>query len=286
MDMTTRTAFVFAGGGSLGAIEVGMLRELIHAEVRPDFVVGASAGAINAAYFAGAPDAKGVCKLQALWCSIRRRDVMPFSIRSLFLILMQRQEHLVHNGALRCLLERSLDYHQIEDATLPLHVVASERVTGHEVVLSHGSVVEAVLASSAIPGVFPPVAIKGRELVDGGVCSNTPIAAAVRLGATDVIVLPTGFACALRKPPRGWIGQTIHALSLLVARQLVHDIERFAPQVRICVVPALCPLEVSSYDYGHCAALIERAAQTTRSWLTSGGLRAIASPGPLIFHEH
>lgn len=83
----------------MGAIEVGMLRELIRAEVRPDFVVGASAGAINAAYFAGAPDAKGVCKLQALWCSIRRRDVMPFSIRSLFLILMQRQEHLVHCAA-------------------------------------------------------------------------------------------------------------------------------------------------------------------------------------------
>jgi len=284
--MNTRTAFVFAGGGSLGAVEVGMLRELIRAEVRPDFVVGASAGAINAAYFAGAPDAKGVCALQALWCNIRRRDVMPFSITSLFRILMQRQQHLVHNGALRRLLQRSLDYRMIEDAPLPLHVVASDRVTGDEVVLSRGPVIEAVLASSAIPGVFPPVAIDGIELVDGGVCSNTPIAAAVRLGATDVIVLPAGFACALGTPPRGWIGQTLHALSLLVARQLVHDIERFAPQVRICVVPALCPLEVSSYDYGHCAALIERAADTTRSWLTSGGLRAAAAPGPLVFHEH
>jgi NTE family protein len=284
--MNTRTAFVFAGGGSLGAVEVGMLRELIRADVRPDLVVGASAGAINAAYFAGAPDAKGVGELQALWCNIRRRDVMPFSFTSLFRLLLQRQEHLVHNDALRRLLQRSLDYRMIEDAPLPLHVVASERVTGHEVVLSRGPVVEAVLASSAIPGVFPPVAIEGIELVDGGVCSNTPIAAAVRLGATDVIVLPAGFACALRNPPRGWIGQTLHALSLLVARQLVHDIERFAPQVRLCVVPALCPLEVSSYDYGHCAALIERAADTTRSWLTSGGLGAIASPGPLIFHEH
>ncbi|SEA67793.1 hypothetical protein [Variovorax sp. YR216] len=68
--------------------------------------------------------------LQALWCNIRRRDVMPFSLTSFLRILLRRQEHLVHNGALRSLLQRSLDYHAIEDSQLPLHVVASERVTG------------------------------------------------------------------------------------------------------------------------------------------------------------
>lgn len=284
--MTTCTAFVFAGGGSLGAVEVGMLRELVRAEVRPYFVVGASAGAINAAFFAGAPNAEGVAALQALWCNIRRRDVMPFGFMSLCRVLMGNQEHLLNNTALRGLLERSLHYHSIEKALLPLHVVASERVTGAEVVLSRGPVVEAVLASSAIPGVFPPISIDGRELVDGGVCSNTPIAAAVKLGATDIVVLPAGFACALQTPPRGWIGQSLHALSLVVARQLVHDIERFGSQVRIRVVPALCPLEVSSYNYGHCAALIERASATTRMWLDGGGLQAAADPGPLVFHTH
>ncbi|WP_422087141.1 patatin-like phospholipase family protein [Variovorax sp.] len=284
--MTTRTAFVFAGGGSLGAVEVGMLRELVRAQVRPDFVVGASAGAINAAFFAGAPHAEGVAALQGLWCSIRRRDVMPFAFMSLFRILTGRQEHLVNNSALRQLLQRSLGYQAIEDSVLPLHVVASERVTGAEVVLSRGPVVEAVLASSAIPGVFPPVVVDGRELVDGGVCSNTPVAAAVQLGATDIVVLPAGFACALQTPPRGWISQSLHALSLVVARQLVHDMAHFSSQVRICVVPALCPLEVSSYDYGHCAALIERAATTTRTWLDGGGLHAAANPGPLVFHTH
>lgn len=284
--MTTRTAFVFAGGGSLGAVEVGMLRELVRAEVRPDFVVGASAGAINAAFFAGAPHADGVAALQALWCNIRRRDVMPFAFTSLFRVLTGSQEHLVNNGALRRLLQRSLGYHAIEDALLPLHVVASERLTGAEIVLSRGPVVEAVLASSAIPGVFPPILVDGRELVDGGVCSNTPIAAAVQLGATDIVVLPAGFSCALRTPPRGWIGQSLHALSLVVARQLVHDIAHFGSQVRIRIVPPLCPLEVSSYDYGHCAGLIERAADTTRIWLDGGGLRAAADPGPLVFHTH
>ena len=78
----------------------------------------------------------------------------------------------------------------------------------------------------------------------------------------------------------------MHALSLVVARQLVQDIEHFASRVRICVVPALCPLEISSYDDDHCAALIERAADTTRSWLHGGGLRAAPNPGPQVFHTH
>ena len=74
------TAFVFAGGGSLGAIEVGMLRELLDHGVHPGCVIGASAGAINAAYFAGRPDVDCVAMLELLWCRIRRRDIMPFTM--------------------------------------------------------------------------------------------------------------------------------------------------------------------------------------------------------------
>ena len=79
---TQRTAFVFAGGGSLGAVQVGMLRELMRAGVKADFVVGSSVGAINAAYFAGAPDAAGVDKLEKIWRGLRRHDVFPLTLRS------------------------------------------------------------------------------------------------------------------------------------------------------------------------------------------------------------
>ena len=281
-----RTAFVFAGGGSLGAVEVGMLRALVQSGLKPDFVIGASAGAINASFFAGAPTDDGVMRLEKLWREIRRRDIMPFGISSLFRVFFRRQEHLVDNSGLRRLLERCLGYGAIEQATIPLHVAASDRLTGDEVILSSGSVVDAVLASSAIPGVFPPVRIAGRELVDGGVSSNTPVSAAVRLGATHIVVLPAGFACALQMPPRGLVAQTLHALSLVVARQLVHDIERHSGRVRISVVPPLCPLDISSYDYGQCGAMIDRAALTTRQWLAGGGLAAVTEVGPLRFHTH
>ncbi|HIC7212069.1 patatin-like phospholipase family protein [Burkholderia stabilis] len=281
-----RTAFVFAGGGSLGAIEVGMLRELLNHGERPDFVVGASAGAINAAYFAGQPDGDGVAKLEALWCSIRRRDIMPFSMLGLLRTVLQNRAHLVEATALRMLLERHLRYQYVERASLPLHVVATDMLSGNEIVLSSGLVVDAVLASAAIPGVFPPVRIDDRLMVDGGVANNTPISIAVARGATRIVVLPAGFACALRKPPGSAIAQAMHALTLVIARQLVRDLAFYQSRAAICVVPPLCPLDVSPYDYTRCKELIELAAERTRAWLGEGGLGQTFIPGALHEHTH
>jgi NTE family protein len=280
------TAFVFAGGGSLGAIEVGMLRELLNRGVRPDCVIGASAGAINAAYFAGQPDAEGVAKLELLWCRIRRRDIMPISMFGLFEMMLRRRSNLVEAKALRILLENNLPYERVEQATIPLHIVATSMLSGNEVVLSSGPVVDAVLASAAIPGVFPPIRINGIDLVDGGVANNTPVSVAVELGATRIIVLPAGFACALQKPPANAIAQAIHALTLIIARQLVRDLAFYSSRAEIFVVPPLCPLDVSPYDYTQCDRLIERAAEQTRAWLSDGGLEHAFIPAELREHAH
>lgn len=285
-DPTPSTAFIFSGGGSLGAIEVGMLRELIASGERPDCVVGASAGAINAAYFAGQPDADGVAMLAALWCRIRRQDIMPFSMRGLLATILRNRPHLVEADALRLLLETNLPYRRIEEAALPLHIVATDVLNGREVVLSAGPVVDAVQASAAIPGVFPPVSIGGVELVDGGVANNTPISVAVALGVKRIVVLPAGFACALRVPPRSAIAHATHALTLVIARQLVRDLELYADRAQIHVVPPLCPLEVSSYDYSRCAQLIDKAAEKTHAWIEAGGLAQCAIPGELREHSH
>lgn len=182
------TAFVMAGGGSLGAVEVGMLRELLAWGEAPSFVVGASAGAINGAFFAALPTAAGVDRLEAIWVGLRRSDLFPFNLRSV-LGLLTRRAHLVDSAGLRALLERHLPHAQLEDSAIPVHIVASDMVTGEEVLLSNGPAVDAVLASAAIPGVFPPVRVAGRLLVDGGVSNNTPISTAMRLGATRIIVL-------------------------------------------------------------------------------------------------
>ena len=281
-----RTAFVLAGGGSLGAVEVGMLHALTEHGVQPDFVVGASAGAINGAYFASDPTPRGVAKLDQLWRGLIRRHVMPMRLADLFRIAMRR-DYLVDPSGLRRLLEKHLPYRLLEQAPLPMHVVATDMLLGQEVLISSGPTVDAVLASTAIPGVFPPVWLNGRELIDGGVANNTPISSALALGAQRIIVLPTGFACALKGLPKSAIGRALHALSLLVARQLVSDIERFNGNAALHVVPPLCPVDSSPYDYSACATLIDRATATTRTWIADGGLdRPCGVPHEMHQHSH
>ncbi len=289
MSPTPKTAFVLAGGGSLGAVEVGMLHGLAAAGITPDVIVGSSAGAINGAYFAADPTTRGVEGLEQVWRRIRRRDIMPMGLRELLWLVLRggQAAHMVEPTGLRRLLEQHLPYRTIEQARVPLHIVATDQQLGTEVLISSGPVIDAVLASTAIPGVFPPVRIDGRELIDGGVCANTPIAAAIRLGARRLFVLPTGFACALKRPPTTPIAQALHALSLLVARQLVQDIERYAPQVALHVVPPLCPVDTSTYDYSACGSLIDRARDSTREWIDRGGIeRALGLPHEMVVHGH
>ncbi|MFJ2990916.1 patatin-like phospholipase family protein [Collimonas sp. NPDC087041] len=281
-----KTAFVFAGGGSLGAIEAGMLRELIASGIQPDFLVGASAGAINSVFFAFQPHEAGTMRLEYLWRGIRRQQIMPWSLLSIMGAFRNRGSHLVRSAKLRALLYEHYGSRTLEDADLPVYVVATEMKTGNEIVLSSGSAVDAVLASTAIPGVFPPVSLGGNMLIDGGVANNTPISTAIRLGATRVIVLTTGFTCAERRQPRGALEHAMSALNLLVARQLVSDLERWASHAAIAVVAPLCPLDVSPYDYSQCGQLIDRAATETRRWLEAGGLDSKEIPNALKPHAH
>lgn len=280
------TAYVLAGGGSLGAVEVGMLRALAEHGEQADMIVGSSAGAINSAYFAADPTVHGIGKLEAVWRALTRADVLPITLANIWGVL-RRRDYLVDSAALRALLERHLPYRLLENAGLPVHVVATDLLAGEEVVLSRGPAVQAVLASAAIPGIFPPVRIDGRDLIDGGVANNTPISCAVALGATRLIVLPTGFACALAQIPRGAIGRAMHALGLLVARQLTNDVERYRNHVEVYVVPPLCPLEAAPHDYSCCGGLIDRSLEQTRTWIEGGGLhRPHDDVGMLRPHSH
>jgi len=283
---TPRTAFVLAGGGSLGAVEVGMLEALVAAGVGADLIVGASSGALNGAYFAGRPDATGVRALREIWVGLRARDVFPFSPFGSLLGVLALRDHIVDPAPLRRLLEKHLSFRALEDAPLPLHVVATDVLTGRQVVLSNGPVVPAVLASAAIPGVFPPVRIGREHLFDGGIASNTPIAAALELGAERIIVLPTGFSCEMKRPPPSALAMALHGVNLIIARQLVVDIERFTDRTQIRVIPPLCPLAIQPFDFSYASTLIERAAATTRDWLARGGLDRTGVPHELPPHAH
>lgn len=281
------TAFVLAGGGSLGAVEVGMLLALMEWGERPVFLVGASAGAINAVLFAAQPTLDGVLRMASIWQGVRRRDVFPVKLSGVVAGIFGGSSHLVSSEGLRHLLGRHLPYSRLEEALLPVHVVATDVVSGREVVLSRGSAIDSVLASTAIPGVFSPVMIDGHLLVDGGLSNNAPISVAVAKGAKRVIVLPTGFACARRAGAEGVVPRAMHAISMLIASQLLRDAEHWHnSHIELRIVPSICPLRTSPYDFTETSELISRAHVSTQAWLERGGLEVAEIPKQLGLHHH
>jgi len=282
------TAFVLSGGASLGAVQVGMLQGLAERGVRPDLVFGSSAGAINAAWVAGDPQLARLDDLATIWTGLRSREIFP--VRPLIGLLgfLGQRDSLVPPTGLRRLLERHVSFTRLEDAAIPIAVIATEVTTGREVVLDRGDTVDAVLASAAIPAVFPPVTIDGRVLMDGGVVNNTPISNAVDAGATRIYVLPTGYACALSRAPRSALGMTLQAISLLIEQQLIRDVEEFQDRVDLRVIPPLCPQPVLPADFSHAGELIARAKASALEWLERFDREGVPPDEEvnLTFHNH
>jgi NTE family protein len=261
-----------------------MLLALDEGGIVPDLIVGTSAGALNAAYVARRPWPGATAGLVAIWQQISRSDVFPFSPGLALRAVRGQSNHAVRNTALDALVRRHLPFDRIEGASVRLAIVATDLITGREVVLTHGPVAEAVLASAALPGIFPPVEVDGHVLIDGGLVDHTPLTIAVRLGADRIFVLPTGYACALSAPPRSVGGMALHALSLALHQRLAADVAAFRDAIELRVVPPLCPLDVSPADFSQATELIRRARATTATWLAKP-----SSPDPaahLGLHEH
>jgi len=285
MSTTPITAFVLSGGASLGAIQVGMLRALYERGIVADLVVGTSAGALNGAFIASRPQTIPTADaLGEIWRGVRRGDVFPVSPITGLLGFLGSRDHLVSGSGMRRLVRAHVQHERLEDMPLPVHVVAVDVITGQELRLSSGSTVDAVTASAAIPSLLPPVAWEDRELMDGGVANNTPLSHAVELGATEIYVLPTGHACALEEPPRGALAMGLHALSLLMHRRLIDDIEKYRDQVKLVVLPPPCPLAIQPVDFGHADVLIQRGHADASGFLDAGG--ATRPPIRMRMHRH
>ncbi len=260
-------AFVLSGGASLGAVEVGMLAALRERGIRPDVIVGTSVGALNGAWLAGHPD-DPIDHLAEIWRGLHRGDVFPTDARRGVLALTGRRRSLFDSHPLRALIDEHVTFERIEDAAVSLHVVAVEVLTGRDVLLSSGPAVDSVLASAALPALFDPVEIEGVAYMDGGVGNNTPISHAVGVAGVDQIwVLSAGYECALDEPPASALAMALHALSLLLHKQLIIDVERYESAVELHVLPPLCPVTVSPIDFSHSAELIDRAHAASIRWI-------------------
>lgn len=277
-------AFVLSGGASLGAAQVGMLRALDEAAIEPDLLVGTSVGALNAAVCAADP---GGCveRLERRWLSMRGLQVFPVNpARLLRSVTAWTSGGLVSSSGLARICREHLHATTFADLAVPLLVVATDQLDGTVVVLDSGSVVDAVLASSAIPGVFPAVPLAGRSLVDGALSANVATLQAVAAGARTVVVLEASGPCRLTRPPRGVVEQVLAAVHVLTRSQAAAQADQAAEEALVLYLPTPCTTRTSPLDFGGSAGLIEAAYELSRDFLA--GLPAQPSTTGLLGQPH
>ncbi|MGH8986984.1 MAG: patatin-like phospholipase family protein [Acidimicrobiales bacterium] len=229
------TAFVLAGGGSRGAVQVGMLAELVDRGIRADRVYGVSVGAVNAAAYAGDPTPSGMAHLQHVWAGLSGDKIFPRA-RGYGPWTFFQQRPAVHaNTGLRDLLEEGLRFERLEDAAIPLEVVATSLHDGLERWLTEGPAIEAVLASAAIPAMFPPVRIGDELLIDGGVVDNVPISRAIDAGATRVYVLLCGPLHYRPRPARRPVEAVLTGFFVAVHARFARELALVPPAVEVTV---------------------------------------------------
>lgn len=190
-----RTAVVLGGGGNLGAIQVGQLRALAERDIVPDIVIGCSAGALNGAAYAADPTTAGVRHLERIWREIQHEPetLMPGSWIPGPVLMLRKGAALNSNQGLRKSILRFLAGNEtFEDLRVPFQCVATDVDAGSETWFSEGPLVDPILASAALPAVYPMVTIGDRRYFDGGVLDNVPLGRAIELGARKIYVLQVG----------------------------------------------------------------------------------------------
>lgn len=294
------TAFVFSGGGARGALHVGALRALLEAGIRPDMLVGTSIGAWNAAWLAQSPTLDGVAALAGIWQNLQAGQILLGQRRSiwsraralhglLMLAALRRIARgcssLYSDTGLRQILSQRFADLAFEDLALPLSVIATNLSHGGRAVFQRGTLVDALLASSAIPGIFPPVSVDGALYADGGMVDGCSVETAIEMGARRIFVLAIGYdaeagdgaawahageqALAVgRGMPRHSAPSVIQRASQVMGNyQIQRALERTPPGVEAHLISLSQGAGGGTLSFGNVAELIERAYQSTRTYL-------------------
>ena len=236
-------AFVLGGGGVLGACEVGMLQALIERDIRPDLVLGTSIGAINGAMIAADPSSSTIEAMAGMWNELGAQNVFGESLVSQAKNLLRSKIHLHSSMPLRELLVAQFADRVIEDLAVPFGCVAAGIETAAEHWFTTGPVVEAVLASSAVPGLLPPVEISGTHYMDGGLVDSIPVGRAIAQGADTVYVLQVGrIETPLRAPTRPWEVGTV-AFEIARRHRFAATMAALPSGVQIHVLPTGEPVK-------------------------------------------
>ena len=277
------TAFVLGGGGALGAHEVGMLRALLESGIVPELVLGTSIGAINGSAVAAEPSAAAVERLTETWTAIEHGDLLGGSLLGRLGTLARTRTTLHGNESLRALLQAGFGDRRIEDLAVPFQCVAASIERAAERWFTEGPVVDAVLASSAVPGILPAVQIGGEHFLDGGIVNSIPVGRAVELGAEVVYVLHVGRVERPLDPPRWPWEVGLVAFEIARRHRFVGDLAALPDDVEVHVLPtgqANPPRygDLSQFRYRDTARIPERIARAYEASLGYLAERGLGAP--------
>jgi NTE family protein len=269
LDLPRPLGFVLGGGGSFGAGQVGMLQALAERGVTPDLVVGTSVGSLNGAVVARDP-ATAADRLTRLWAQMTRAAVFPGSLLGQARRLQRTRTSLFPNTGLAGVVASVLgDRPSFADLQLPLGVLTTDVGTSRPHVITAGPLLPALLASAAIPAVYPPVQHDGRLLYDGGLVANVPMRQAVALGARSLVVLDCSFPGHVPPVPRTAAEAVLYSLFVGFRTQAVLEAPIVAAEVPVVYLPGAAVHRMSPLDFTHSVALAEEAYASARAFLAS-----------------
>ncbi|WP_040493033.1 patatin-like phospholipase family protein [Ilumatobacter nonamiensis] len=266
-------AFVLGGGGRWGAVEVGMLGALTDAEITPGLIVGTSIGAINGAMFAGEPTRAGIDQLERAWRTLADSAALVPRRRDQLRNLVRLAPSLITHDAFEDWLEDQLPARRFEDLRIPFECVAASIERAAETWFRSGPLMPPLLASSSIPGLFPPVEVNGEHFYDGGLVNSVPISRAIELGATTLYVLQVGRVEQRLSVPKRWYEAGLVAFEISRRHRFATLHDQLPEGVTVHLLPSGNTLEpddkrqLNWSDFSDTDALMANARAATTTYL-------------------
>lgn len=273
---TGKIAVVLSGGGNRGVAQVGMLRALVDAGIRPDVVVGTSVGSLNGAAFARDPSNAGIDDLEAVWLGLSRERLFADGRLTRAWRLASRQSYLFGSEGLADVID-AFGVERFSELAVPLRVVACDLLTGAEAVFAAGPLKPALLGSCALPGVYAPVEHDGRLLVDGGVINNVPVSHALA-GRVEQVYVCDASADLEDQVPRSAIEVIMRSFAIARHGRARRDHERYESDPRVIFLPRVTDRR-RPFDFSGASELIDNGYTAARDFLASRTAPASSASG-------
>lgn len=264
----SKTAFVLSGGGIQGSIQVGMIKALYEQGIEPDLIAATSVGALNGAILAQTPGEKGLEQLVGIWENLDGEQIFPGSLWSRMVKLIS-SDHLFPRTGVERIIDENVRVERFEDLPIELHAIACDLNTGEEVCFCTGPIRPALLATTALPGAFPPVDFDGRVLIDGGVINNVPVNVVDRDDVSQIYVLNVSSELVEDRDVKRPLDVVMKAFAIAKGQRWRLDVEKYSTDPRVHVLPRP-PFESLAFDdLTQTRRLFDEAYELTKSYLGS-----------------